>query len=87
MSTQVRAPLGALDPLRRYPVPTALEYLGYSRKRFYEDVRSGRITPIREGVKLRTLKDGRVIEVAGRTFIPGSEIARLSQAPADRNAA
>jgi predicted site-specific integrase-resolvase len=81
MSKQSRAPLGALDTLRRYPVEPALELLGYGRKRLYEDIRAGRIKVIREGLKQRTLKDGRVIEVAGRTYVPGSEIARLSQAP------
>lgn len=82
MSKEFRAPLGALDPLRRYPVSSALELLGYGRKRLYEDIKAGRLKVIREGVKLRTLRDGRVIEVAGRTFVPGAEIARLSQAPA-----
>jgi predicted site-specific integrase-resolvase len=80
-SKQYRAPLGALDPLRRYPVEAALELLGYGRKRLYEDIKAGRITVIREGVKRRELKDGRILEVAGRTFVPGSEIARLSQVP------
>ena len=66
MSTK-NLPLPQLDPLRRYPVEQALAYLGISRKRFYDNVKNGRI---------KIIKDGR------RTFAPGSELQRLSQAPA-----
>lgn len=59
--------LPALDPLRRYDVPASLAYLGISRKQLYDDIKTG---------KLSIIKHGR------RTFVPGSEIARLSQAPA-----
>lgn len=63
MSTKNLA-LPALDPLRRYPVPEALAYLGISRKTLYDDINAG---------KLAIIKHGR------RTFVPGSEIARLSR--------
>lgn len=56
--------LPPLDPLRRYTVEQTLAYLGISRKTFYEDVGTGRIA---------TIKHGR------RTFVPASEIIRLSQ--------
>lgn len=59
--------LPALDPLRRYPVEQAMAYLGISRKRFYDNIKAGRI---------KIVKDGR------RTFVPASEVIRCSQAPA-----
>lgn len=72
-----------IDPLRRYPVSIALELLGYSRKSFYEDVAAGRIKTISVGrVRTRTSKKGLVYECTGRRFVPGSEIVRLSAAPA-----
>lgn len=57
--------LAPLDTLRRYSVETAAAYLGISRARVFARIRSGEVT---------TIKDGR------RTFVPGSEIARLSRA-------
>ena len=57
--------LPALDERQRYTVEEALGYLRCSRARLYEKVAHG---------ELKILKDGR------RTFVPGSEIARLSRA-------
>lgn len=55
--------LPPLDPLRRYAIEAAKEYLGISRARLYEKIAAGEIA---------TIKDGK------RTFVPGKEIARLS---------
>jgi excisionase family DNA binding protein len=57
------APLGPLDPLRRYTVEDALRYLGISRFTLYADIRENRI---------QTIKD------RNRRFVPGSEIVRRS---------
>lgn len=62
--TANNAPLPPLDPLRRYDVPTTLAYLDISRKTLYDDIKAG---------KLAIIKHGR------RTYVPGSEIARLSR--------
>lgn len=56
--------LAPLDPLRRYPIEDAAQYLAISRARLYEHIGAGTIVAV---------KDGR------RTFIPGTEIARLSR--------
>lgn len=56
--------LTPLDERQRYTVDESLEYLRLSRARLYEKLQAGEIIAI---------KDGR------RTFIPGSEIARLSR--------
>ena len=56
--------LPALDERQRYSVPEALEYLRTNRARLYEQIAQGSIVVI---------KDGR------RTYVPGSEIARLSR--------
>lgn len=62
--TAKNAPLPQLDPLRRYDVSTSLALLGISRKQLYDDIKAG---------KLAIIKHGR------RTFVPGTEIARLSR--------
>jgi hypothetical protein len=61
-----KTPLGPLDPLRRYPVEQALQYLATSRASLYKQIAAGSI---------KTISQGR------RRFIPGSEIARLSGVP------
>jgi hypothetical protein len=62
------AALPALDLNQRYTVDEALAYLRTSRQSFYTKlVNTGRIALIRE---------------AGRRFVPGSEIARLSRVTA-----
>lgn len=63
MSTQT-TPLAPLDPAQRYSIPEAIRYLRSSRKTIYQDINAG---------KLAIIKHGR------RTFVPGSEIARLSR--------
>lgn len=55
--------LPPVDINRRYDVCTACVYLGISRVRLYSKLKAGEIRPLRDG---------------GRTFIPGSEIIRLS---------
>lgn len=67
MSRQT-TPLQPLDERQRYTVEEAIRYLRSSRASVYKDIKNGR---------LKTIRDGR-----RRTYIPGSEIARLSQAPA-----
>jgi hypothetical protein len=56
-------PQAALDPLQRYTVPEANAYLRQSNARTYQQIKAG---------ELRVIKDG------GRTYVPGSEIARRS---------
>ncbi|MGO9992851.1 MAG: hypothetical protein ACLPTF_10130 [Steroidobacteraceae bacterium] len=61
-----RDQLPPLDPLQRYSVNEALQYLRTSRQSFYTKfVNPKRIQVIREG---------------SRCFVPGSEIVRLSRA-------
>jgi hypothetical protein len=55
-----------LDPLQRYGVPEANALLRQSNAKTYGDIKSGKIRVIRDG---------------GRTYIPGSEIVRLSSLP------
>lgn len=60
-------PPTTLDPLQRYSVPEANALLRQSNARTYEQIKDGQL---------------RVIRIGGRTYIPGSEIARLSALPA-----
>lgn len=60
------APLPAVDPNQRYSIPEAEQYLRISRSELYLRIQRG---------SLRAIKDGR------RTFIPGSEIVRVSTLP------
>ena len=55
--------LPPVDANRRYDISTACAYLGISRVRLYSKLKVGEIRPLKDG---------------GRTFIPGSEIIRLS---------
>ena len=57
--------LPPLDTAQRYAVEEATDYLRTSRARLYERIAAGEI---------KVIKDGR------RTYVPGSEIARLSRA-------
>ena len=70
------AHLALLDLNQRYTVPEALAYLRTSRKSLYTLIAHGRLVPIREG------SNGK-----GRTYIPGTEIARLSRAPTPESSA
>src|SRR5258705_79720 len=54
--------LPPLDQLQRYPINEAGSYLRMSRARLYEKIAAGELTVIRDG---------------RRTYVPGSEIARL----------
>ncbi|MEZ5514072.1 MAG: helix-turn-helix domain-containing protein [Steroidobacteraceae bacterium] len=56
-------PLPPLDQQQRYSIPEAVQYLRLSRGAVYKLISAG---------ELRILKQGK------RTFVPGSEIARLS---------
>jgi hypothetical protein len=60
-------PPPALDPLQRYSIPEANALLRQSNARTYQQIKVG---------ELKVIKDG------GRTYIPGSEIARRSAFPA-----
>jgi hypothetical protein len=73
--------LPPLDPLRRYPIVLALRYLDTSRKTLYAMIARGEIRTITQGD--RTWKTGAPPGryVAGRRYVPGSEIQRLSSAP------
>ena len=59
-----KAPPAPLDERQRYAVTEALEYLRLSRARLYDKIAAGEIKVIKDGA---------------RTFVPGSEIARLSR--------
>jgi excisionase family DNA binding protein len=61
------AHLAPLDPAQRYSINEATAYLRISRPSIYARINSG---------ALQIIKDGR------RTFVPGSEIARLSSVAA-----
>jgi len=63
----LQLPPPALDPAQRYSVIEALALLRTSRRTLYQLIAKG---------ELHKIKQGR------RTYIAGSEIARLSQAPA-----
>jgi hypothetical protein len=56
-----------LDTRQRYQIPEAVALLRKSRASIYLDIKAGR---------LKVIRDGR------RTYVPGSEIARLSELPA-----
>jgi hypothetical protein len=58
--------LPPLDPNQRYDIAEACAYLRQSRQKTFSDIKAGKLIPIRDG---------------GRTFIPGTEIARLSTRP------
>jgi hypothetical protein len=58
-------PLEPLDEKRRYSVKLTCAYLDVSHARLYEKIARG---------ELEVIKDGR------RTYIPGTEIARLCRA-------
>ena len=76
MSTSSKTPLPPLDPAQRYTIAEAIRYLRTSRKSIYEAIATGDLKTIAEGS--RRTKRG---QLAGRRYVPGSEIARLSQAP------
>jgi hypothetical protein len=56
--------LPPLDPNQRYEIGEALAYLRTSRAHFYEKVATGQV---------RLIKDGR------RSYVPGSELIKLSR--------
>lgn len=58
--------LPPLDIVQRYEIDDACGYLKQSRGKTYKDIAAGR---------LKIIKDGR------RTYVPGSEIARVSAVP------
>lgn len=58
--------LPPLDVAQRFGMPEACAYLRTSLPTLYGHIKSGRIQVIREG---------------SRTYVPGSEIARLSSLP------
>jgi len=64
--------LPPVDLNQRYEIPEASAYLRQSVAKTYTDIRAG---------KLRVLKNG------WRTFIPGTEIVRVSTLPTDRASA
>lgn len=77
MSTQPQTPLPPLDAAQRYTIPEAIRYLRTSRASIYAAIAAGNLKTISEGS--RCTKRG---QLAGRRWVPGSEIVRLSQAPA-----
>ncbi len=58
-------PLAPLDEAQRYTLAETTRYLRTSRTSLYLAIRAGKLKAIRQG---------------SRVYIPGSEIARLSQA-------
>ena len=67
MSVTAHHPLPPVDVNQRYEVEEAARYLRIGRTNVFRLIRDG---------KLATIRHGR------RTFVPGAEICRLSQAPA-----
>lgn len=59
-------PPPTLDPAQRYSVLETLALLRTSRRTLYQMIAKGELRPIKQG---------------RRTYVPGSEIARLSAAP------
>jgi hypothetical protein len=68
---KVRPSPPPLDPLQRYEIPETNALLRQSNAKTYGDIKSGKIRVIRDG---------------GRTYVPGSEIVRLSSLPEDATA-
>ena len=66
----IQQPLPPLDVQQRYSIPETSAYLRESRAQIYTDIKAGRI---------------RIIKHGARTYIPGSEIARLSQLDGESN--
>jgi helix-turn-helix protein len=65
-----RVPLAPVDVAQRYTIEEALSYLRISRASIYKEINSCRLQVIKQG---------------GRTFVPGSEIARLSRLEGENN--
>jgi excisionase family DNA binding protein len=63
LSKKSPALLAPLDPLRRYDVETAAEYLGVSRAFLFAQIKRGEIQTIRHGRRL---------------FVPAEAIIKLS---------
>jgi hypothetical protein len=66
-----RPPLAPVDLAQRYTISEAVSYLRISHASIYKEINARR---------LQVLKQGK------RTFVPGSEIARLSQLEGESNA-
>ncbi len=64
----ISKPLPLLDTRQRYSIDEGIAYLRESRSRMYQKIASGEV---------KVIKDGR------RTYIPGTELIRLSVLPAD----
>lgn len=69
---QVQVPPPVLDPAQRYSILEAIALLRTSRRTLYGMIAKGQLHPIKQG---------------RRSYIAGSEIARLSQVPAQSAAA
>ena len=69
--------LPPVDAGQRYSIPESLRYLRCSRKTLYKIIAAGDVQTIAVGQ--RRSKRGALL--AGRRYVPGSEIVRLSQAP------
>jgi len=78
MSTQT-TPLPPLDLNQRYTCNEAIRYLRTSRKTLYWMIATGTLRTIQEGG--RTIRSGERAgrRIAGRRYVPGSEIARVSR--------
>jgi hypothetical protein len=72
LQLQQQLPPLALDPAQRYSVIETIALLRTSRRSLYDMINRGELHPIKQG---------------RRTYIAGSEIARLSQVPAASAAA
>ena len=60
--------LPPVDARQRYSIPEGVQYLRLSRSEIYARIKSGTI---------KVIKDGK------RTFVPGTEIIRLSTLPSE----
>jgi len=68
-SRGITTPVKTLDPMQRYNLTEAANFLRISRSQLYHNICAGMLSTIKEGK---------------RNFVPGSEIARLSALPAAR---
>lgn len=72
--------LPPVDPLQRYEVGEAACYLRISPAYVWARIAAGEIQVIREGAVAES-RPGSRGRKSGRTFVPGSELARLCRAP------
>jgi hypothetical protein len=82
---QMAMRLAPIDTLQRYEISEAACYLRISPAKVWADIAAGKIRVIREGAAVEP-RSGRGRK-SGRTYVPGSELARLCRVPESSSAA